>query len=193
MDIIRIGLSEKENCSIDERTDDTIVELVQKGDFKAFEILVSRYEKKIFRFFFRMGAQASDSEDLTQEVFIQAFRGLSKYQARNLFSAWIFTIARNVYKNFLDKQIRNNKLLNLQKNSEDCHNQVAVTQKNSLDEVEAMLSPLPEEYRRVMVLKYISDMSCKEISQIENISESAVKQRLFRAREMIRETCKSEF
>lgn len=167
------------------RTDDEIVGDVRDGVARAFEILVQRYENKIYKFFFRMIGHSSDSEDLTQEVFVQAFRALPRYQQRGFFGAWLFTIARNISKNFSGKRIRDNRLMTPRELPENIP--APARTEDAQDQAQAMLAPLPEEYRRVMILKYISDLTCEEIAQVESISESAVKQRLHRAREMIRE------
>ncbi|HNW33988.1 MAG TPA: RNA polymerase sigma factor [Candidatus Ozemobacteraceae bacterium] len=186
------GHHEPEGLSDNELTDDEVVGCVQKGNPKAFEILVQRYEQKIFKFFFRLMGNASDSEDLTQEVFVSAFRALSKYQSRGFFGAWLFTIARNTSRNFSGKKIRDSKLLSPQEIPDDVQDPTSAIQPSVQDDVQTMLAPLPEEYRRVMILKYVSGLTCEEISKVETISESAVKQRLHRAREMIRELRKPE-
>lgn len=170
-----------------EQTDEEIVDCVKNGDLRAFEILVQRYEKKIYKFLFRMVGHSSDSEDLTQEVFVQAFSALQRYQSRGYFSAWLFAIARNISKNFSQKKIREKSLLTSQELPENLPATNPAVPNESQDRLQSMLTPLPNEYRRVMILKYISDLTCEEIAQIENISESAVKQRLHRAREIIRE------
>lgn len=185
------GHPEPATLTVTERSDDEIVGCVQKGDAKSFEILVQRYEQKIYKFFFRMLSHSSDSEDLTQEVFIQAFRALSRYQSRGYFGAWLFTIARNISKNFSGKKIRDNRLLTPRELPENVPAPTSAMVNETQDQAQLMLAPLPDEYRRVMVLKYISGLTCAEISRIENISESAVKQRLHRGREMIREMGRS--
>lgn len=172
------------------RTDDEIVGDVRNGVVRAFEILVQRYENKIYKFFFRMTGHSSDSEDLTQEVFVQAFRALPRYQQRGFFGAWLFTIARNLSKNFSGKRMRDNRLMTPRELPENIPAPAGIEE--AQDQAQAMLAPLPEEYRRVMILKYVSDLTCEEIARVESLSESAVKQRLHRAREMIREMGRPE-
>ncbi len=174
-----------------ERTDDELVARACHGERSSIELLVQRYEKRVFGFLFRMTGHTSDAEDLTQEVFVRAFRSFPRYQAQGHFKSWLFTIARNVCKTHFGKKSQDNRNLAPEVLPDGIPAPGSKADSSGEGDVRSMVSFLPEEFRRVTLLKYVSDLTCAEIALVEEISEASVKQRLHRARNMIRENLDS--
>lgn len=168
-----------------ENNDDFLIVSIKEGRIDLFDDIIRRYERRIFSFIFQMVGQAQDAEELTQDCFVCAFKGLEDYQARGQFSSWLFTIARNLTRNHFAKSIRKEKVVNCVPISE---NLLSTPSTESLkQEITDWLAFLPENYRSAMILKYIAELDCREIAEVEKISVNAVKQRLHRAREIIRQ------
>lgn len=170
----------------DVTSDDELVARTIKGDRKALDFLIRRYETSIYGFLLRMTRNPADAEDLVQEIFLRMFRSLERYQPRGLFRSWLFTIARNCCKSAAEKKSRDTGLMSSEQAFDQACAETRSAGDNGHEEMDAMLASLPEESRRVIVLRYVVDLSCSEIAAIEQISEEAVRQRLHRARVMIR-------
>ncbi len=158
--------------------DDRLIESIRTGMPKLFEQLVRRHQKLVFSYFLRMSGQRCDAEDLTQECFISAFRGLVAYRPQGMFRAWLMTIARNLWRKFV---VRPKASVPASEFWDD------LAAPPVPDDVGELFFGLPEEYRQILALKYIADLPCADIARMEGLSEAAVKQRLHRGREMIRE------
>ncbi|MFZ2961212.1 MAG: RNA polymerase sigma factor [Candidatus Ozemobacteraceae bacterium] len=165
--------------------DEAIVASVKNGQEKDFEILIQRYERRVFSYVLRMVGNLQDAEELAQDCFVRAFSGIAAYQSKGRFRSWLFTVARNLCKNHQAKKYHNGRRV-IQEELPD-NLTAKPTDDSSGEEIQGWLSSLPKEYRTVMVLKYVADLSCREIAEVESITEAAVKQRLHRGREMIRE------
>lgn len=168
-------------------TDDELINSIRRSDPRAVNVLIQRYERRLFSFIYRMVGRLPDAEDLAQDVFVRAFKSLSNYQSQGTFGAWIYTIARNVLKTHFTKVSRGNRCIVSNDLLESVPDTKRVVGCDEDDEIYSMLAFLPDDYRRIVLLKYVSNMSCTEIAQIEELSEAAVKQRLHRARIMIRD------
>src|SRR5208282_3547366 len=86
--------------------DQLLVERVQRGDKRAFELLVAKYQRKINRLVARLVRDGSDVEDVTQEAFIKAYRALPQFRGESAFYTWLYRIAINTAKNYLASQGR---------------------------------------------------------------------------------------
>ena len=166
-------------------SDDDLVSLIKQGDVNLYNSLMERYERRVLGFVYRIIGNWGDAEELTQNCFLKAYYALPGYQPSGRFFAWLLTIARNLSKNHLEKKNREMKSLSPKPIPDDVKDSVNSGSRN--DEIQEWFSILPEDYKQVMALKYIGDLSCLEIAEMEGISESAVKQRLRRGRDMIRE------
>ena len=165
--------------------DDALVLAVREGQPGLFDLLIQRYERRIFSFILRMVSQAQDAEELTQDCFVRAFYALDNCQPQGRFASWLFTIAGNLVRTHLKNRSRAGKNLSLDRSTpelgrEDKHHENGPDVQQSLDKV-------PEKYRVVLILKYVDSLSCREISEIEGINEDTVRQRLHRGREILRE------
>jgi RNA polymerase sigma factor (sigma-70 family) len=160
------------------------------GEIDAFGFLVDKYRESIFAFAYSKLCNVDDAEDVTQEVFLKAYKDLRSLRRWDSFATWLYSITNNICKNYLRTQARriDKKLV---------ANQDSVTYKfispNSesddpmLDSLNEALNILPEIYRQVLTLYYISGKNSEEIARFLSISPSAVRQRLSRARSELRE------
>jgi len=181
----------------DREVDQQLVERAQRGDKLAFELLVSKYQRKLARLLSRFIRDATEVEDVTQEAFIKAYRALPTFRGDSAFYTWLYRIGINSAKNYLvaiglrdpttteidseeaegfedGDQLRD---VNTPEN-EMMSRQVAET-------VNQTLESLPEELRSAITLREIEGLSYEDIANIMNCPIGTVRSRIFRAREAI--------
>jgi len=169
-----------------------LVEKVLSGEMKAFELLIKKYENILFNYIYKITCSKEDSEDITQEVFIRAYKSLYKFQRKASFSTWLFKIAANCINTYFNKKKNytveyDEMLTNAQcKASDKPEEALEITEIKK--EVEELLNSLAVEQRSCILLKYVEGFSLKEISEILGISEDAVKMKIYRARKKLCES-----
>jgi len=183
----------------DREVDQQLVERVQRGDKKAFELLVAKYQRRINRLLSRFIRDPAEIEDVAQEAFIKAYRALPSFRGESAFYTWLYRIAVNTAKNYLVAAGRRAPT-STQFDSEEAENfedghqlrhmntpeaelmskQIAATVNKTMDE-------LPEELRTAIVLREIEGMSYEDIATAMNCPIGTVRSRIFRARESIAE------
>ena len=161
------------------------VKRVQKGrerSISAFEFLIEKFKNRIFTVCYRIIGNIEDAKDISQDTFVEIFMKLKTLQDPRKFSVWIYKIAVNKSINFLRKKRRI--LLFSKANSffAEEKNKDAIQR----DTINSLLNRLTPDYRTVLVLFYIEDKTIKEITSILDLTESAVKMRLTRAREKLK-------
>jgi RNA polymerase sigma-70 factor (ECF subfamily) len=159
------------------------IQNVEEGYLDAFEFIVEKFKDRVFTVCYRMIGNSEDARDISQDTFIEVFVKLKTLQEPEKFSAWIYKIAVNKSLNFLRKREKISPLF--QEN-------IFVTCKNNddfvkKDAINHFLGKLTFEYRIVLILFYIEEKQIREISEILDITESAVKMRLKRARERLKQ------
>ena len=175
------------------------VDLIAKaisGREEGFEELVRRYQRPIVGYIYRMLGDYDASLDVSQEVFIKVYNSLDKYSSEYKFSTWIYRIAHNAT---IDHIRRNSaKLQSLETESEDGAYQMQLEssaptpeqyqeRKEWKSEIESVVKCLPSAYRELILLRHTQELSYDEIAEVTNLPLGTVKNRLFRAREMMRE------
>ena len=177
----------------------TDVELIAKaisGREDGFEELVRRYQRPITNYVFRMLNNYDSSLDVTQEVFIKVYNSLSRYSSEYKFSTWLYRIAHNAAIDHIRRRSPNAQSLEVE--SKDGAYQLQIESPNPTPEqerersewrteIESVVKCLPSVYRELIVLRHAQDLSYDEIAEITNLPLGTVKNRLFRAREMMRE------
>ena len=166
------------------------------GREEGFEELVRRYQRPIVGYIYRMLGDYDASLDVSQEVFIKVYNSLDKYSSEYKFSTWLYRIAHNAT---IDHIRRNSqKLQSLETESDDGAYQMqlessAPTPEQNQErrewksEIESVVKCLPSAYRELIVLRHNQELSYDEIAEVTNLPLGTVKNRLFRAREMMRE------
>ena len=189
--------------------DNLLVERIKNGDDSAYNDMVSRYWDRIFARVFNLLKNQQDAEEVTQDAFIRAHRGLKNFRGDSSFSTWLYQIATNLAHNrywywfrrkrdqsmSLDKQLTADGDLTLQ-DVIPCESEnpfeATVTQE-FVDQVSVCMNGLSEKHREVLVLRNVKNLSYDAISKKLNISVGTVKSRIARARENLRELMGSDF
>ena len=177
---------------------------VREGDRSAFQSLVEKYKQPLVNLLFRTLRDASEAEDLAQNVFVQVFKFADRYRVEAKFSTWFYTIARNLALNELRRRSRHpaesldavaepGDETSIAKQFEDRRN-VSAPDQLMRDElgakVEEALAALPENQRSAILLFKEKEMSYEEISKILGCSLSATKSLIHRGRETLKEKLK---
>ena len=168
--------------------DARLVEMTREGSQEAFAELVRRYESRLIRVISRFILDAVMVEDLTQDVFLRAYRRLELFDPSRRFGPWLFQIGVNMTLDHLRKTQRRIKwTLFSQKRSEDQRtlDPASADPRLALDlsqEVRLVLDQIPEKYRTVLVLRDLENFSTSEIAAITNRKEATIRWRLAEAR-----------
>ncbi len=169
-----------------EQSDEAIVNQVLQGDMQAYEILICRYQNQIYNLMYRCSHSPEDAADLTQDVFCKTFEKLKHFQKKRSFFSWLYTLAMNHAKDWLRKQKRQvpktpflPDMETTQPNQKSPAEQVE--EQETLDLVTQAMMTLPLEKRELLMLRYHYGNSIKELSEIFELSASAVKMRLHRS------------
>lgn len=173
-----------------------LVGRVKAGDSRAFEELVSAYEKKIYNLGLRYTGNPQDAMDICQEVFLRVYRFIGGFGGDSRFSTWIYRIAANVSKDFIAKKSRAAEVsLEVEGEEESFSAEIADMRFSPETELEnaelqqaiaTAIESLPEKYRQVIVLRDVNGLSYGEIGQVLALEEGTVKSRIARARERLR-------
>jgi RNA polymerase sigma-70 factor (ECF subfamily) len=177
--------------------DQQLVERVQRGDKAAFDLLVLKYQRKIFRLLSRLIRDPAEVEDVAQEAFVKAYRALANFRGESAFYTWLYRIAINTAKNHLVSQGRRapttteadieeaetfddgDHLRDL--NTPDS----MLVSKQVAEAVNRAIEQLPEDLRTAIVLREIEGLSYEEIAESMNCPIGTVRSRIFRARPIL--------
>lgn len=169
-------------------TDEQIVDAVLAGDTDAFAVLVSRYTARYARFAARMLGNREDGEEALQDAFVRAYRALDKRDRRSAFAPWFHSILLNQCRTTAARRANRLRLL--------VHDDVALERAvadevapkaGAGSEIETAVSRLDPAQREVFLMKYVEDMSYEEIAEVTGVGVSALKMRVKRAADRLRE------
>jgi RNA polymerase sigma-70 factor, ECF subfamily len=183
----------------DREVDQQLVERVQSGDKRAFDLLVSKYQRKLGRLLSRFIRDPSEVEDVTQEAFIKAYRALPGFRGDSAFYTWLYRIGINTAKNHLVAMGRRAPT-STELDAEEAEGLESGEQLRDLntpenqmmsrqvgDTVNQTLQELPEELRTAITLREIEGLSYEEIATVMQCPVGTVRSRIFRAREAVAE------
>ena len=176
--------------------DQVLVERVQNGDKAAFELLVTKYHRKIIRLISRLVRDPAEVEDVAQDAFIKAYRALPQFRGESAFYTWLYRIAINTAKNYLvaarrrpvdyDLDLQDPESYDVQVRLKDTDTPEGLLLTNEIRHtVEKAISQLPEDLRTAIILRELEGMSYEEIAQAMDCPVGTVRSRIFRAREAI--------
>jgi RNA polymerase sigma-70 factor (ECF subfamily) len=166
--------------------DELIVQACLAGERKAFEVLVERYEKKLYNAAFRIVGDSEDAMEATQSAFVKAYERLGSFNTAQRFFPWMYRILVNESLN----------IVNRRKRYDEIDSGFAVTAQNPEEKfgdaelarhLQDAVRALKPDYRVVVALRHYQGFSYREISEILGIPEKTVKSRLFTARQQLRE------
>jgi RNA polymerase sigma-70 factor (ECF subfamily) len=183
--------------SMNEEKDQDLIRRTLRGDKKAFEMIVRKYQQPLLGYVSRMVGQREMALDFTQDVFVKAYASLRTYEPRYKFSTWLFKIASNlVIDHWRKKKIPSFSLSEPLGRDDDGltlevpDDEPSVTRTVELAElrrkVETAMEKLPGSLRELFVWRHVNELSYEEMAEIKDLPIGTVKNRVFQAKEMIR-------
>ncbi|MCI8651491.1 MAG: sigma-70 family RNA polymerase sigma factor [Oscillospiraceae bacterium] len=174
-----------------------LIAAAQSGDQNAFAQLVEAHQGKVYSLSYRMTGNPDDAADLTQEAFLNAWRGLASFHGQSSFSTWLHRLTSNVCIDFLRREKRRTALsMTVEEDEEGRQAEVPDHRFSPEQELERRelrrtvqqgLAALSPEHRRVLVLRELEGLSYQEIAQCLELEEGTVKSRIARARIALKE------
>ena len=177
--------------------DQVLVERAQGGDQRAFDLLVSKYQRKLNRLLSRFVRDAAEVEDVCQEAFIKAYRALPSFRGDSAFYTWLYRIGINTAKNYLVSQGRRAPT-RTEFDAEEAESFEDASQLRDINTPESLLlskqigqtvnaamDSLPDELKKAIVLREIDGLSYEEIADLMDCPIGTVRSRIFRAREAV--------
>jgi len=179
-----------------EDNDAKLVEMVQRGDRAAFDVLVRKYQHKVIKLVTRYVRDPVEAEDIAQEAFIKAYRALPTFRGESAFYTWLYRIAANTAKNVLVSSRR--RLVDYNLDLQDPDDYAAQVLLKDSDTPEGLLlteeirktvteamQHLPDDLREAITLRELEGLSYEEIAEVMECPVGTVRSRIFRAREAI--------
>jgi RNA polymerase sigma-70 factor (ECF subfamily) len=176
--------------------DVALMGMVSAGDMRAFEELVERHQRAVIGTVAKMLGNASESEDIAQQVFVRVWKSAGRYEAQAKFTTWLFTITRNLVFNEVRRRQRK-PTVSVDEREETTHRTVEDLQAISPDDemlhteleeaIDRAIQSLPEKQRMAVVLRRYEELPYEEIAVVLEMSIPAVKSLLFRARAQLKE------
>lgn len=179
-----------------EDSDAKLVEMVQRGDKAAFNVLVLKYQHKVLKLVTRYVRDPVEAEDIAQEAFIKAYRALPSFRGESAFYTWLYRIAANTAKNVLVSSRK--RLVDYDLDLQDPDDYAAQVLLKDSDTPEGMLlteeirhtvteamQQLPDDLREAITLRELEGLSYEEIADVMECPVGTVRSRIFRAREAI--------
>ncbi len=171
----------------------SIIRDVLAGDANAFESIVREYERNVYNIALRMSGDREDALDISQESFLKAYHSLRSFRGESKFSVWLYRIVSNTCLDFLRERKRRAELPLVREDdegeSEDtqiCDESLSpetlFERKLTREAVRRGLLSLPEDQRKILLLREIQGFSYEEIGEILSLESGTVKSRIFRAR-----------
>lgn len=180
----------------EQATDKQLVARVQKGDKRAFDLLVLKYQHKIFGLISRYIHDHHEVMDVAQEAFIKAYRAIGRFRGDSAFYTWLYRIAINTAKNHLVSRSRRPPDTDVEvadaenyENASKLKDNASPYQEVHRQELEAAvfkaIEQLPEDLKSAVTLREFDGMSYEEIAEVMQCPVGTVRSRIFRARESI--------
>ena len=183
-------------------TDQQLVQRAQRGDLRAFDLLVLKYQGRIAALVSRYVSDAGEVEDVTQEAFIKAYRALEKFRGDSAFYTWLYRIAANAAKNHLvakgrrpgaDATIEDAEGFDEGGMLSESASPEALAMGGELAEVvESALNALPDELKAALMLREFDGLSYDDIADVLGCPVGTVRSRIFRAREAVDQRVKEQ-
>ena len=171
----------------------SIIRDVQNGDVNAFEAIVREYEKNVYNIALRMSGDREDALDISQESFLKAYHSLHSFRGDSKFSVWLYRIVSNTCLDFLRERKRRAEVPLVREDDEGETEDAQIRDESLSPErlyerrltreaVQRGLMSLPEDQRKILLLREIQGFSYEEIGRVLSLESGTVKSRIFRAR-----------
>jgi len=179
--------------------DSEIISNVLSGDQQAYAGLVNRYQNYVFTLALRFTKNREDAEEVSQDIFIKAYRSLADFRGASKFSTWLYTIVNNTCITFLRKKkleihsLDNEKVFETVDNHDSGFRADLIEKKSRVAMVNKAITMLSSDDAEIITLFYKSEQTLEEIAQILGIETNAAKVRLHRARTRLKEKMETYF
>jgi RNA polymerase sigma-70 factor (ECF subfamily) len=178
-----------------EALDTAIVRACLAGDVHRYGVLVDRYSARIINLAFMMIGDRHDAEDIAQDAFVRAYRGLPRFERRAKFSSWLYQITLNLCKDYLKAKSRHARNVEEERLESfdaagDAQQEEApriVLQEELSEKMREAIRKLPYLYRETFTLRHLDNLDYDEIAEIVRVPADTIRVRAYRAREMLRE------
>lgn len=187
---------EAARCESNER-DVVLMGRVSAGDMCAFEELVERHQRAVIGTVAKMLGNASEAEDIAQQVFVRIWKSAGRYEPQAKFTTWLFTITRNLVFNEM-RRLQRKPTVSVDKHEETTHRVLEDSQASAPDDemlqaeleeaIDRAIRSLPEKQRMAVILRRYEELPYEEIARVLSMSLPAVKSLLFRARTQLKES-----
>jgi RNA polymerase sigma-70 factor (ECF subfamily) len=171
--------------------DEALVSAAQRGDHEAFAALMTRHQRYVYNLAYRLLQDTHEAQDLTQEAFLRAWKGLETFRGQAKFTTWLYRIVTNLCYNRLPRLQQQVAELDVETVGTLAlpENQSPVALAETADRhvwLHRQVAVLPPKYRLVIALFYLQELSYQEIAQVLGVPLGTVKTHLFRAREWLK-------
>lgn len=182
----------------DQRDDRSLVEQILGGDRDLFGVLVARYEKRVINYVYRITHRYEEAHDLAQEIFVKVYLALDRYDPKYQFSTWLFRIAQNSAIDAIRKKAifevpltRNDDDESEARDREFADDGIspyrALKNKQLGSAIDTAVEKLPPDYRELIQLRHFAELSYEEIASMKKLPLGTVKNKLFRARNLLKD------
>jgi RNA polymerase sigma-70 factor (ECF subfamily) len=183
------------------QVDQLLVERVQKGDKRAFDLLINKYQHRIVSLVARYVSDQAEAQDVAQEAFIKAYRAIERFRGDSAFYTWLYRIAINTAKNWLVARKRRPPATDIDAVDAEQYDMESRLKEQGTPENELMreeikrtvfdtIAELPDDLRKAIMLREMEGMSYEDIAITMDCPIGTVRSRIFRAREAIDEKLK---
>lgn len=176
-------------------SDEMLCISARSGNIFAFDILIDRWEKKIYSLACRMLLNKEDAEDAAQDIFLKVYSKIHMFNGNSSFKTWLYSVALNSINDHIRKSKRKHSMVGDDelndkislKNSDDKHNPFENMKKEqSINYLKQSLNKLPEKQKTVLILKEYNELTFEEIADVVRCPVSTVKSRLYKGLENLR-------
>jgi RNA polymerase sigma-70 factor (ECF subfamily) len=180
------------SAKLQRQTDDELIERVRRGETRLYADLVQRYQDPVYGMTLRFVRSAGDAEDLAQEAFLRAYRGLDGFKGDARFSTWLYRITWNICADWLRRNRKPGRAAvtiddvdGVADGRVDLEEDLLAAEEKR--EVRLALDRLGEKYRNVLILLYYQKLSYDQIAAVLDVPMKTVETRLYRARKLLKE------
>lgn len=167
--------------------DAALMRKVAAGNEKAFRTLTERHAKRVFAMLWRLCADRSDAEDLTQETFLRVWRNAEKWTPDARLETWLYRIAYNLFIDSRRREKLQTTVLDDELHSGGDTPEQALMRKSDAERVERAMNSLPDRQKEALVLCYYQGLKAKDAAEILSVTQGALESLLFRARQTMKE------
>ncbi len=168
-------------------TDEQLMTRIAQSDNQAFQELLYRYTQRVFNLAWRLCSDRTEAEDLTQEVFFKVWRNAGTWRPQAKLETWLYRILYNLFIDTRRQRKIEPEVLSEDLSSQEDSPEQTLMKKREEEEIQNVLTSLPDRQREALILCYYQGLKAKEAAEILSVSQGALESLLFRARQILKE------